>query len=217
MKRSTFLLAISAVLATPLILIKAQDSKKADMEKDKKPAEAGAKAPANTELATFGAGCFWCTEACLEKLDGVLDVSSGYMGGHVKNPTYEQVCQKDTGHVEVVQVKFDPAKVSYDKLLSYFWKLHDPTSMDQQGADRGPQYRSVIFYHSEDQKKKAEAQKKKLEEAKVFDKPVVTEIREASAYYVAEDHHQDFYRNNKTYGYCRVVIKPKLDKLGLSD
>lgn len=168
-----------------------------------------------TEVATLGAGCFWCIEAVLEQLDGVLEVRSGYMGGHVENPTYEQVCSKTTGHAEVVQVTFDPEKISFKELLVSFWKLHDPTTLNRQGNDVGPQYRSAIFYHSEAQREAAEASKKKLEEAGVYPDPIVTEIKPASTFWVAEDYHQDFYRNNKGHGYCRLVIAPKLDKLGL--
>ena len=167
------------------------------------------------ELATFGAGCFWCVEAVLEQLEGVVDVTSGYMGGKVKNPTYEQVCSGASGHAEVVQMKFDPKKIGYDKLLDYFWKLHDPTTLNRQGADVGTQYRSAIFYHGEAQKKAAEASKKKKDASGSFKRPIVTEIKSASRYYVAENYHQDFYRLNKRYPYCRAVIVPKLDKLDL--
>ncbi len=166
-----------------------------------------------TELATFGAGCFWCIEAVLEQLDGVEDVVSGYMGGKVANPTYEQICTGRTGHAEVVQVKFSPEKISYDDLLTMFWKLHDPTTLNRQGADVGTQYRSAIFYHSEEQQKAARASKAKA--AKYFSDPIVTEITAASPFYAAEKYHQDYYRLNKNQPYCRFVIVPKLDKLGL--
>ncbi len=168
-----------------------------------------------TETATFGAGCFWCTEAVLEQVDGVLDVRSGYMGGTVADPTYRDVCGGDTGHAEVVQVHFDPAKVSYDTLLDWFWQLHDPTTLNRQGADVGTQYRSVIFYHSEAQREAAERSKAAAQASGEFDGPIVTEISPAASFYPAEDYHQDYYRLNASQGYCRAVIAPKLKKLGL--
>lgn len=171
--------------------------------------------PGATEIATFGAGCYWCVEAVLEQLDGVSDVTSGFMGGQVENPSYEAVCSGTTGHAEVVQVTFDPAVISYDELLSWFWRLHDPTTLNRQGADVGTQYRSVIFYHSEAQRVAAETSKAAADASGAFADPIVTEITEASTYYEAKGEHQDFYKRNKDYGYCRVVIAPKLDKLGL--
>ena len=168
-----------------------------------------------TELATFGAGCFWCVEAVLEQLDGVLDVTSGYMGGHVPNPTYKAVCTGETGHAEVVQVTFDPARISYDALLEWFWRLHDPTTLDRQGADVGTQYRSVIFVHSPEQRRLAEASK--LAAAPSFDDPIVTEITDAGTFWSGEGYHQDYYRQNRSQGYCRMVIAPKLKKLELKD
>ena len=170
----------------------------------------------NHEIATIGGGCFWCTEAVLERIDGVADVVSGYMGGHVEHPTYEQICQKNTGHVEVVQVVYNPKKISTSDVLAWFWELHDPTSKDQQGADKGPQYRSAVFCHSEEQKNLTEASMKKAQ--KLFEKPIVTVIRKAEKFWVAEDFHQDFYFLNKQRnGYCRIVIQPKLLKLKLKD
>ena len=166
-------------------------------------------------IATFGAGCFWCVEAVLEQIDGVLDVTSGYMGGHVEKPTYKQVCTGDTGHAEVVQVRFDPAKISYTELLEWFFRLHDPTTKDRQGADDGPQYRSAIFYHSDAQRQAAESAIRQLDADHVFRAPIVTEVTPASTFYSAEDYHQDYYRANKEQGYCRMVIAPKLGKLGL--
>ena len=170
---------------------------------------------ASEETATFGAGCFWCVEAVLEQQDGVLDVSSGYMGGEVADPTYEQVCTGRTGHAEVVQVTFDPSVISYDALLGWFWKLHDPTTLNRQGADVGTQYRSAIFYHSAAQRAAAERSKAAAQPG--FDDPIVTEITAASVYYPAEGYHQDYYRLNTRAGYCRAVIAPKLNKLGLDD
>jgi peptide-methionine (S)-S-oxide reductase len=171
--------------------------------------------PAAQEKATFGAGCFWCVEAVLEQLDGVTDVTSGYMGGHVDDPTYKQICTGTTGHAEVVQVTFEPSVISYEKLLDWFWKLHDPTTLNQQGADVGTQYRSAIFFHSDEQR--ATAERSKAAAQADFADPIVTEITEASTYYEAEDYHQDYYRLNTSAGYCRVVIAPKLNKLGLDD
>jgi peptide-methionine (S)-S-oxide reductase len=168
-----------------------------------------------TEVATFGAGCFWCVEAVLQQVDGILGLESGYMGGELENPTYKQVCDGDTGHAEVVKVTFDPARISYQKVLSWFWKLHDPTTLNRQGNDVGTQYRSAIFYHSEAQREAAEASKKQVEGAAVFSSPVVTEITPASTFYAAEDYHQDYYRRNRSQSYCQFVISPKLDKLGL--
>ena len=166
-------------------------------------------------VATFGAGCFWCVEAVVEQLDGVHDVASGYMGGNLPNPTYDQVCSGSTGHAEVVQVAFDPKRISYEELLEYFWKLHDPTTLNRQGGDVGTQYRSVIFYHSEEQREAAEKLKKAKNEAMTFQDPIVTEITSADTFFKAENYHQDYYRLNKQKGYCQAVIVPKLDKLGL--
>lgn len=171
--------------------------------------------PSTTEVATFGAGCFWCVEAVLEGLDGVRDVESGYMGGTEADATYSAVCTGLTGHAEVVHVTFDPAVISYDTLLAWFWKLHDPTTLNRQGADEGPQYRSVIFYHSDAQRQAAEAAKKAVDASGDFADPIVTQIAEARPFYPAEPKHQDFYRGNREHGYCQAVIAPKLDKLGL--
>ena len=170
--------------------------------------------PARTEeTATFGAGCFWCVEAVLQQLDGVLAVQSGYMGGEVAKPSYEQVCTGTTGHAEVVQVRFDPARISYEELLAWFWRLHDPTTRDRQGNDVGPQYRSVIFTHGDAQHRSAEASKKQAQAE--FRAPIVTEIVPAGTFTAAEGYHEDYYRRNREQGYCRYVISPKLVKLGL--
>jgi peptide-methionine (S)-S-oxide reductase len=166
-----------------------------------------------TDTATFGGGCFWCTEAVFQQVDGVLKVSSGYCGGHVKNPTYEQVSSKTTGHAEVTQIIFDPQKVTFDDLLEIFWKTHDPTTLNRQGNDVGPQYRSVIFYHNAQQKEKAEKYKAELDKSGAFDKPIVTSIEPYHNYYEAEDYHQNYYNLNKNSNpYCYYVIKPKLEK-----
>jgi len=164
------------------------------------------------QLATFASGCFWCTEAIFQNVDGVEKVVSGYMGGKVKNPTYKDVCTGQTGHAEVIQLTYNPKEVSYDELLEIFWKTHDPTTLNRQGADVGTQYRSAIFYHNDDQKQLAEKYKKKLAEAEVFDQPIVTEITPASVFYKAEDYHQNYYNLNGDAPYCSMVIQPKVEK-----
>jgi peptide-methionine (S)-S-oxide reductase len=164
-----------------------------------------------TELATFGGGCFWCVEAVYERLDGVKSVTSGYAGGKSANPTYEEVCTGLSGHAEVAQIEFDPKKISFEKLLETFWEAHDPTTLNRQGADRGTQYRSVIFYHNEAQK--ASAEKSKKDAQAQFPSPIVTEISPLPKFYKAENYHQDYFRNHSNAPYCQVVIRPKLDKL----
>ncbi len=164
------------------------------------------------EKATFGTGCFWCTEAMFESLDGVSEAVSGYEGGTKANPTYKEVCTGTTGHAECVEVTYDPRKVTYAELLQAFFRSHDPTSLNRQGADVGTQYRSVIFYHNDEQKQLAETVKKELNESGAYDKPIVTEISPASTFYVAEDYHQSYFANNPEQGYCAFVIAPKLDK-----
>ena len=168
-------------------------------------------APAKTELATLGGGCFWCTEAVFQSLEGVKKVTSGYSGGTTDNPTYEQVCTGGTGHAEVIQIEFDPAKISYDKILEVFWEAHDPTTLNRQGHDTGTQYRSIILYHNDAQK--AAAEKSKKEAAAHFKNPIVTEIAPFKKFYASEDYHHDYYRRNIGKPYCSVVIKPKLEKL----
>ncbi|MEZ5001398.1 MAG: peptide-methionine (S)-S-oxide reductase MsrA [Chitinophagales bacterium] len=162
------------------------------------------------EVATLGAGCFWCVEAIFQDLKGVSKVVSGYSGGHVKNPAYREVCNGTTGHAEVIQVSFDPAIISYDQILEVFWNTHDPTTLNRQGNDVGTQYRSAIFYHSEDQKKTAEASK--INVAKDFNAPIVTEIVPFEVFYSAEDYHQNYYNENGNQPYCSIVISPKVDK-----
>lgn len=164
------------------------------------------------EMATFGSGCFWCTEAIFLNVDGVVSVVSGYTGGKVKNPTYKEVCSGLTGHAEAVQLTFDPAKVTYDELLEFFWKTHDPTTLNRQGNDVGTQYRSVIYYHNARQKQLAEHYKKKLDESGAFDAAIVTEISPATVFYKAEDYHQNYYNLNSSAPYCSYVIQPKLEK-----
>lgn len=164
------------------------------------------------QQATFGSGCFWCTEAVFLAVKGVSKVESGYSGGTVKNPSYKEVCTGLTGHAEVTRITFDPAVVSFSDLLEIFWNTHDPTTLNRQGNDEGTQYRSVIFYHNEDQKKTAEAYKAQLEASKVFSSRIVTEISPLSNYYPAEDYHQNYYALNPEAGYCQFVIRPKVEK-----
>ena len=168
---------------------------------------------AGKATATFGAGCFWCTEAVFQQLKGVQSVVSGYTGGSVKNPTYQQVCSGTTGHAEAIQVHYDPSAISYEELLEVFWKTHDPTTQDQQGNDFGPQYRSAIFYHDGEQKALAEHYKQKLDASGLFPAPIVTEIVPSTEFYPAEAYHQNYYNQNASQPYCRAVIRPKLAKL----
>ena len=166
------------------------------------------------ETITLGAGCFWCVEAVYLQIEGVESAVSGFMGGHIKNPTYEQVCSKLSGHIEVVQLKYDPEVVDTETILAWFWKMHDPTTKDRQGNDKGPHYASAIFYHTEAQKSLAEVSMKEAQ--KNFKNPIVTYLREAETFYPAEDYHQNYYNLNKNKNpYCQYVISPKLEKLKL--
>jgi peptide-methionine (S)-S-oxide reductase len=166
----------------------------------------------NLDTATFGAGCFWCVEAIFQQVKGVVAVNSGYSGGSVKNPTYKEVCTGTTGHAEVTQILYNPEQVSYEQLLEVFWKVHDPTTLNQQGNDRGTQYRSVIFYHNSRQKDIAERIKQELSASGAWENPVVTEISPFKIFYKAEDYHQNYFNLNGDQPYCQFVIKPKLDK-----
>lgn len=169
--------------------------------------------PAKTDTATLGTGCFWCTEAIFEQLDGVYSVTSGYSGGRNENPSYEDVSTGQSGHAECVQVVYDKTKLSFDELLEIFWQVHDPTTLNRQGADVGTQYRSVIFYHNEEQKQKAEKYKNELNASGAFEKPIVTTLEPFTKFYSAEDYHQEYYANNKDKNpYCSIVIRPKLEK-----
>lgn len=172
-----------------------------------------AEPPPGMATATFGAGCFWCTEAVFQQLKGVHAVVSGYSGGSLKNPTYRQVCTGTTGHAEAIQVTYDPAVISYEELLEVFWQSHDPTTRDRQGNDVGPQYRSVIFYHTEEQKRLAEHYKQKLDVSGLFTQPIVTEIVPFTEFYRAEAYHQNYFENNPEQPYCRALIRPKVDKV----
>ena len=167
----------------------------------------------STETATFGTGCFWCTEAIFKELEGVVSVMPGYSGGQTLNPTYKEVCSGGTGHAECTQIVYDPSKISYDELLEVFFKVHDPTSLNRQGNDVGTQYRSVIFYHNDEQKRLAEKYKTELDRSGAYDKPLVTQIAALEKFYPAENYHQDYYQYNKDKNpYCAVVIRPKLEK-----
>lgn len=165
----------------------------------------------NKSLATFGGGCFWCVEAVIQRLKGVEKVESGYAGGMVKNPTYREVCAGTTGHAEVIQVTFDPATISYEDLLTVFMTTHDPTTLNRQGADRGTQYRSIILYHDDDQKRLAEAVFEKVKG--LYEDPIVTQLEPIEIFYPAEAYHQNYYNNNSSARYCSIVINPKVQKL----
>ena len=198
--RIVFSLGAGLVLTILALIMHADDKSKAEGDSTK------------TEKATFGGGCFWCTEAVFETMEGVHSVTSGYEGGKTVKPTYQQICTGETGHAEVIQIEFDPSKVAYEELLTTFWKAHNPTTLNRQGADTGTQYRSIILYHNEKQKQTAEKSKKDITAS--FSKPVVTEIVETSKFYPAEDYHQDYFKKNPSAGYCVFVIRPKLEKLG---
>ena len=166
----------------------------------------------NLEKATLGAGCFWCIEAIYQDVKGVYKVESGYAGGHVANPTYRQVCTGTTGHAEVAQITFDPEVISFEDILTIFWRTHDPTTLNRQGADVGTQYRSAIFYHNEEQKRIAEKSLAETDASGLWPNPIVTEVAPLDAFYVAEDYHQNYYNDNANQPYCRVVIDPKVRK-----
>jgi len=172
-----------------------------------------AQSASGLDTATLGTGCFWCTEAIFEQLEGVQQVTSGYSGGHADNPTYKEVSTGASGHAECVQIVYNPAIISFDELLEVFWQVHDPTTLNRQGADVGPQYRSVVFYHNDEQKQKAEKYKAELDKSGAFSNPIVTTIEPYVQFFAAEDYHQEYYANNKNKNpYCQIVIKPKLEK-----
>lgn len=167
------------------------------------------------QQAVLGAGCFWCVEAVFQRISGVISVEPGYAGGHIANPTYKQVCAGTTGHAEVTRIEFDTSRVSYAELLDVFWRAHDPTTLNRQGADVGTQYRSVIFYQDEEQKRIAEESKRLAQASGAFASPIVTAIEPLAVFYRAEDYHRDYYEQNRSAPYCQIVIRPKLEKLGL--
>lgn len=164
------------------------------------------------EKATFGSGCFWCTEAMFQRLKGVSNVKSGYAGGHVENPSYEEVCAGTTGHAEVIQLDYDPALISYDELLEVFWKTHDPTTLNRQGNDVGTQYRSAVFFHNDEQKDLAQSYKQKLDSSQIWPDPIVTEISPLDTFYPAEAKHDDYFNQNSSQPYCAFVVAPKVEK-----
>jgi len=207
-------LTMTAVVISLVHLIScAQIEKKHKMTHTLSSENRESQAPSQTHTATFANGCFWCTEAIFEQLDGVVSATSGYTDGHVTNPTYKQVCSGETGHAECLQIVYDPKKISFDELLEVFWETHDPTTLNRQGADVGTQYRSGIYYHNDEQKQKAEKYKAELDKSGAFDKPIVTEIKPFSAFYAAEDYHQQYFDNNEgSNPYCTIVIRPKVDK-----
>lgn len=203
--------ALLLMLMAPMLA--SCEPEKVMSEADKQPAKMP-EVPAGAEVVTLGAGCFWCIDAAYRQFDGVYSATSGYMGGTVKNPTYEDICTGESGHAEVVRVVFDPKKITFEKVLAWFWDLHDPTTLNRQGNDVGTQYRSVIFYENDEQKKIAEASKQAAQEN--FKSPIVTEITKATEFYPAENYHQNYYAENKSKNpYCRFVIEPKLKKLKL--
>lgn len=202
----TNMLSVGAVLVTAIGL----SNPHANAQENAAQVEAGG-VPSEA-IATFGGGCFWCVEAVFEKVNGVTDVVSGYAGGRRSNPTYEQVCTGLTGHAEVCQITYDPSVVSYKELLEVFWKTHDPTTLNRQGPDKGTQYRSVVFYHSDEQKELAEKYMKELDRSGAFESRIVTQIKRAPRFYPAEEYHQDYYRRNPNQSYCAAIVKPKVDK-----
>jgi peptide-methionine (S)-S-oxide reductase len=215
MKRTQTFLGLSVALLATVIgcSAKGQAQVQSPMAETKPVSTTSKTSDSKTEVATLGAGCFWCVEAVYQQLEGVVSVESGYAGGHVVNPTYEEVCGKKTGHAEVCQIRFDPKKLSYEELLEVFWKTHDPTTPNRQGADIGPQYRSVVYYHNDQQRALAEKWKQELNDAKAFPAPVVTEISAFTNFYKAEDYHQNYYRLNPNQGYCRMIVRPKVEKV----
>ena len=166
----------------------------------------------NLKYATFGGGCFWCTEAIFDQLKGVIKVESGYSGGHIKNPAYREVVTGRTGHAEVIHITYNPTIISFEELLDIFFNTHNPTTLNQQGADKGTQYRSAVFYHDEEQERATDKMIKALDVAQIFEDKIVTEVTEFEAFYVAEEYHQDYFVNNRSQGYCQIVINPKLEK-----
>ena len=202
MKRLSYLYILSLLLITYSTSCAQKNGDSSEMEKT------GNK----LEVVTLGSGCFWCTEAVFERLQGVDKVISGYSGGHVKNPSYREVTTGTTGHAEVCQVWFDPKVISFEEILDVFWHTHDPTTLNRQGNDVGPQYRSAIFYHSEEQKQVAEASKARMEASGEFKDPIVTEITEFANFYEAENYHQDYFANNPNQPYCTFIVAPKVKK-----
>lgn len=208
MRSRKFFRNFSTLLAFLMLTISCAQNK---TEKESKKME-NKEQMGTTELATFGAGCFWCVEAVFQRLEGVIKIESGYSGGKIKNPSYREVCEGTTGHAEVCRIEFDPKKISFAELLEVFWKTHDPTTLNRQGNDHGTQYRSVIFYHSEEQKELAQKYKDEINKSGAYPNPVITEISPLINYFPAEDYHQNYFNQNGSEGYCRYVIQPKVEK-----
>ena len=187
-------------------------AQKDNTNKTKKETTTMTTAKANLDTATFGTGCFWCTEAVFQQLEGVEKVTSGYSGGNVPNPSYRLVCRGSTGHAECLNIVYDTTKISFDELLEVFWQVHDPTTLNRQGADAGTQYRSVVFYHNDEQKVKTENYKAALDKSGAWNNPIVTTLEKFEIFYPAEDYHQNYYINNPEEGYCQMVIRPKVEK-----
>jgi peptide-methionine (S)-S-oxide reductase len=202
------IIMLTAILFSAISLVSCNQSSSQNIAMREEIIPAGVR----TDTATFGTGCFWCTEAVFQELKGVLKVTSGYSGGTVKNPSYEDVCSGTTGHAECLQIIYDPKVISFDELLEVFWEAHDPTTLNRQGNDVGTQYRSVIFYHDAEQKKKSEDYKAKLDKSGAYSNPIVTEITPFSQFYAAENYHQDYYRLHGSQPYCSFVIRPKVEK-----
>lgn len=207
------LVTSAAFLASSLLSCSQPASQKVNLVKNNEKDMTTIISSGKTETATLANGCFWCTEAIFEQLDGVISATSGYTDGLKPNPTYKEVCTGETGYAEALQIVYDPAKISFDELLEVFWETHDPTTLNRQGADVGTQYRSGIYYHNEEQQQKAIKYKEELNKSGAFDKPIVTEIKAFTKFYPAEDYHQQYYENNgNTNPYCKIVIQPKLEK-----
>ena len=208
--KQKFKIAVTLVAAIFFASACAQNDQTKNKMEDK--ASTNNSTATNIDTATFGAGCFWCVEAVFQRLNGVISIESGYSGGSIKNPAYREVCMGTTGHAEVCRILFDKTKVSFDELLEVFWKTHDPTTLNQQGNDIGTQYRSVVFYHNDEQKKLAEKYKEEINKSGAYPNPIVTEISPLINYYKAEDYHQNYFNQNGQEGYCRYVIQPKVEK-----
>ncbi|MDA7744481.1 peptide-methionine (S)-S-oxide reductase MsrA [bacterium] len=200
---------LSVFCATLLVACSIGENKSQTLNQDE---EVTMEMEGSIDTATFGAGCFWCVEAVFQEVEGVVSVKSGYAGGFVKNPSYKEVCKGQTGHAEVAQLVFDTTKVSFEELLDIFWKTHDPTTLNRQGNDVGTQYRSVVFYHNQDQKEKAEFYKTRINDSKAYPADIVTTIEKFDNYSEAEENHQDYYSNNGSQPYCTYVIQPKVEK-----
>lgn len=204
---------LRSLLLPAVCLIALQScAQKDNTKKTKKETKTMTTVKANLDTATFGTGCFWCTEAVFQQLNGVEKVTSGYSGGKTKDPTYREVCSGSTGHAECLNIVYDTTKITFDELLEVFWQVHDPTTLNRQGADVGTQYRSVLFYHDAQQKAKVEKYKAELDKSGAWDNPIVTTLEKFEVFYPAEDYHQNYYINNPEQGYCQFVIRPKVEK-----